>query len=57
MKRNFAGPPILREEVGSSIRKMKTGKATGPDGISMELIEALEDYGIERITLVLNDIL
>ncbi|GFS23132.1 LINE-1 retrotransposable element ORF2 protein [Elysia marginata] len=50
MKRNFAGPPILKDEVRAAIRKMKSGKATGADKISVELIEALEDYGIEKNT-------
>ncbi|GFS01962.1 LINE-1 retrotransposable element ORF2 protein [Elysia marginata] len=56
MKRNFAGPPILKDEVRAAIRKMKSGKATGPDKISEELIEALEDYGIEKTTNLLNEI-
>ncbi|GFS18696.1 LINE-1 retrotransposable element ORF2 protein [Elysia marginata] len=56
MKRNFAGLPILEDEVRSAIRKMKTGKATGPDGVSIELIEALEDYGTEQVTALLNNI-
>ncbi|GFS18525.1 endonuclease-reverse transcriptase [Elysia marginata] len=56
MKRNFAGLPILEDEVRSAKRKMKTGKATGPDGVSIELIEALEDYGTEQVTALLNNI-
>ncbi|GFS10001.1 RNA-directed DNA polymerase from mobile element jockey-like [Elysia marginata] len=56
MKRNLAGPPILKDEVRAAIRKMKSGKATGPDKISVELIEALEDYGIEKTTNLLNEI-
>ena len=35
---------------------MKTGKATGPDGLSIELIEALEEDGIEKVTTMLNEI-
>ncbi|GFN96473.1 RNA-directed DNA polymerase from mobile element jockey-like [Plakobranchus ocellatus] len=47
MKRGKAtGPPIMKEEVETAIKKMKHGKATGPDNISVELIEALEDFGI-----------
>ena len=40
MKKNFAGPPIMKDEVREAMRKMKTGKATGPDGLSIQLIEA-----------------
>ncbi|GFN90607.1 RNA-directed DNA polymerase from mobile element jockey-like [Plakobranchus ocellatus] len=31
MKNNFAGPPIMKEEVKAAIKKMKHGKATGLD--------------------------
>ena len=30
--------------------KMKLGKATGPDRILVVLVEALENYGIDKIT-------
>ena len=35
MKHNFAGLPIMKDEIRAAIRKMKLklGKATGPDGI------------------------
>ena len=55
MKKNFAGPPIMKDEVREAMKKMKTGKATGPDGLSIELIEALEEYGIEKVTTLLNE--
>ncbi|GFN78083.1 LINE-1 retrotransposable element orf2 protein [Plakobranchus ocellatus] len=48
MKNNVAGSPIMKEEVETAIKKMKHGKATGSDNISVELIEALEDFGIEK---------
>ncbi|GFO02811.1 retrovirus-related pol polyprotein from type-1 retrotransposable element r2 [Plakobranchus ocellatus] len=44
------------EEVETAIKKMKHGKATGPDNISLELIEALEDFGIGKVTHLLNEI-
>ncbi|GFO32443.1 hypothetical protein PoB_005894800 [Plakobranchus ocellatus] len=56
MKNNFAGPLIMKEEVETAIKKMKHGKATGPDNISVELIEALEDFGIGKVTHLLNEI-
>ncbi|GFR65772.1 hypothetical protein ElyMa_000211200 [Elysia marginata] len=37
--------------------KMKDGEATDPDIILVELIKALEDFGIENITGLLNEIL
>ena len=33
MKRNFAGPPVMKNEIQKAIRKMKSGKATGPEYI------------------------
>ncbi|GFO04703.1 endonuclease-reverse transcriptase [Plakobranchus ocellatus] len=45
----------MKEEVETAIKKMKHGKATGPD-ISVKLIEALEDFGIGKVTHLLNEI-
>ncbi|GFR59542.1 hypothetical protein ElyMa_001797200 [Elysia marginata] len=56
MKRNFADPPIMKDGVRAAIRKMKAGKATGPDGVAVEMIEALEEYGVEKLTSLLNEI-
>ena len=43
MKGNFAGPPVMKDKIQVAIRRMKLGKA---------LLEALEDYGIDKITLL-----
>ncbi|GFR64660.1 LINE-1 retrotransposable element ORF2 protein [Elysia marginata] len=32
------------------------GKATGPDGVAVEIKEALEEYGVEKLTSLLNEI-
>ena len=56
MKPNFAGPLIMKDEIRAAIRKMKLGKATGPDTVSVELLEALEDYGIDQIKTLINKI-
>ncbi|GFS11191.1 LINE-1 retrotransposable element ORF2 protein [Elysia marginata] len=56
MKNNFAGPVIMKDEVRAAIRKMKNGKATGPDSIAVEQIEALEEFGTTIITDLLNEI-
>ncbi|GFR85386.1 RNA-directed DNA polymerase from mobile element jockey-like [Elysia marginata] len=56
MKRNFAGRPIMKDEVRAAIRKMKAGKATGPDGVAVEMMEALKEYGVEKLTPFLNEI-
>ena len=48
----------MKDEIRAAIRKMKLGKATSPDSISVKLLEleALQDYGIDRITTLLNEI-
>ena len=53
---NFEGPPIMEEEVRFAIKKMKAGKASGPDNITIEMIEPLEDLGVTVLTELLNDI-
>ena len=35
---------------------MKFGTATGPGNLPVELLKALEDYGIDKITALLNEI-
>ena len=56
IKKNTDGPPILKAKVEAAIRKMKRGKATGPDGIPIEIILALEEMGIGMTTKLLNAI-
>ena len=50
------GPEIMREEVENTIKNMKTEKATGPDMISTEMIQALEGIELDAITKMLNTI-
>ena len=56
MEGNFAGPPIMKDEIWAAIRKMKLSKVTGQHSISVELTEALEDKRIDKITSLLNKI-
>ncbi|GFR88016.1 hypothetical protein ElyMa_004239800 [Elysia marginata] len=56
MKGNLTGPPILKDEVRTAIWKMKNGKATGPDNIAAEQIKALDEFGINKITELLDEI-
>ena len=50
------GPNILRSEVRTAIRMMRKNKAAGPDGVVTEMIDALEDYGVDKMTEVINKI-
>ena len=41
----------------SKLRRMKAGKAAGPDGIIVEMLTALEQLGIIGLTKLFNNIL
>lgn len=53
---NGEGPEIMEEEVRFTLKKMKTGKAIGADGVATEIVTALEDFGIKKVTKLLNKI-
>ena len=42
-------PEILRSEVEESLKSAKTGKAPGIDGISIEIINAAGEAGVELL--------
>ena len=44
------GPMIMKDEVKAAIASMKTGKAVGEDGIDVEVIQALGDFGVDQLT-------
>ncbi len=48
--------PILKEEVTKAIRSMPNKKAAGPDEVSIELIQALDELGAEWMTMIANKI-
>ena len=50
------GPKILQSEVRSAVKGMKKNKAAGSDGVVVEMIKALEEYGLEKLTGVINKI-
>ena len=43
-------------EVQNALNHMKTGKTPGTDNITTEMINALEEYGIDQVTRLLNAI-
>src|SRR5215469_13381289 len=53
---NGEGPPILKEEVEDAMNKMKFGKAVGNDGIALEMLKALGNFAVEKITTLANKI-
>ena len=41
----------MKDEIRAAIRKMKLGKVTDPDSMSVELLEALKYYGIVKLLI------
>ena len=56
IRKNIEGPRILKSEVSAAVAHTKRNKAAGPDGIVVEMIEALEDFGINKLTEIINEI-
>ena len=54
--KNFDGPPIMKDEVRKAVKLMKKGKTAGPDKITVEMIESLDEFGIDMLTDFLNTI-
>jgi hypothetical protein len=48
---------IMSSEVSSSLKRMKVGKACGPDGIPIEVRKCLGDVGVNWLTRLFNKIL
>ena len=47
--KKFDGPPIMKDEVRKAVESMKNGKAVGPDKITVEMIESLDEFGIDSL--------
>ena len=46
----------MEKEVSTALKKRKDGKAVGPDNITIEMIKALEGFGITTLTKLINNI-
>ena len=53
---NDRGPPILKDEVRKAIKNSQLGKAPGDDGVTTEMIKILEEFGVEKLTTLYNEI-
>src|SRR5215469_2475518 len=53
---NEEGPPIMKEEMEDAMNKMKFGKVVGNDGIAFEMLKALGNFAVEKITTLANKI-
>ena len=50
------GRPIMTDEIRCALRKMKNGKAVGEDGVCVEMLEAMGEFAIEKLTVIANQI-
>ena len=46
----------MKDKVRQAIKSMKSNEATGPDEISTEMIQSLDEIGVDTITKLINDI-
>ena len=53
---NDDGPTILKSEVECAMRGMKKGKAVGEDGVALEMILTLGEFGVIELTKLFNKI-
>ena len=51
---NGTSPDITRREVENALKSVKDGKAGGRDEVAVEMLKAMEEQGIERITDLCN---
>ena len=51
---NQNGCTIMKSEIENVIKEMKCGKASDNDDIATEMIKAIEDEGIKKITELFN---
>ena len=51
MKGSFAGQSIMKDEIQAATKKIKSSKTTGGGSILVELLEPLEDYGIDKMEI------
>ena len=54
--KNIDGPKILQSKIRAALSRMKGNKARGPDWIVIETSKALDDFGIEKLTIMANEI-
>ena len=54
IRKDLDMPDIIEEEVRKALMKMKAGKVVGPDNIAVEMIEALDDFGIAKTAEMAN---
>ena len=56
ISKDISGPKIMADETRKAIRSMKRNKSCGPDLITAEMLQATEDFSVDKITLIANNI-
>lgn len=56
IKRNITGREILTSEFKSALAKFNRIKAKGHDGILLGMVAALDDFGNDIITYIIDEI-
>ena len=55
IRKDIEGPEILKDEVRFAIKQMKRNKACGPDNIYAELLQATDEFRVDKVTEIAND--
>lgn len=50
------GTLFTKDEIRIGLKWMKQGKAVGPDKISIEMLQALEENGLDSLYKILNNV-
>ena len=53
---DYQGSPILQSEVQKAMKAMESGKAVGEDGIAVEMLEVMVEWGVEVASKIANSI-
>ena len=56
IRKRMSGQAITKEEIRDAMKQMKKNKAVGSDSIAIELIQALGNFGIDKITEIANHV-
>ena len=51
-----SGPPIMKSEVEFAVKKIKWRKTEGSDGVAVEMVEALGEFAIDKVTDMAKEI-